>query len=147
MSRLLIPIRILLAIALAVVVWASLSQIHLPGPQNSDKVAHFIAYFGVAFLGLAGFRTPRNEILFIVFCFILGASMEYAQSFVPGRMMSWADMIANSLGIVGAVLVYLPLRSWIDKKLGRGEESVEEEQAGQSEDSVTESVSAVEKKL
>ena len=124
MSRLLIPIRTLLVIALAVVVWASLSQnASIPGPQNSDKIAHFIAYFGVAFLGLAGFRTPRNEILFIVFCFILGASMEYAQSFVPGRMMSWADMIANSLGILGAVVFYLPLRSWIDKKLGRGEES------------------------
>jgi len=123
MSRLLIPIRILLVIALAIVVWASLSQINLPGPQNSDKVAHFIAYFGLAFLGLVGFRTPRNEILFIGFCLLLGGSMEYAQSFVPGRVMSWADMIANSLGILGAVIVYWPLRGWIDQKLGRGEEA------------------------
>ena len=131
MYRLLIPIRILLVIALAIVVWASLSQTaQIPGPQNSDKVAHFIAYFGLALLGLTGFRTPRNEIFFIIFCFILGASMEYGQSFVPGRVMSWADMIANSLGIIGAVLFYLPLRSWIDRKFGRGDEPEGEGEGG-----------------
>ena len=121
MIRLLLPIRILLVMALAIVIWASLSQTAtIPGPQHSDKIAHFIAYFGVAFLGLIGFRTYRNEVLFIIFCFILGASMEYAQSFLPKRVMSWGDMIANSLGIVGAVILYWPLRGWINKKLGRG---------------------------
>lgn len=121
MSRLLIPIRILLAFALALVIWASLSQnATLPAAENSDKIAHFIAYFGLTFLGLASFRTPKNEGLFVIFCLILGGTMEYAQSFVPGRVMSWEDMIANGLGVLGAVLLYLPLRGWIDQRLGRG---------------------------
>ena len=124
MPRLLLPIRILLVIALAIVVWASLSQtVAISGPQHSDKAAHFIAYFGLTFLGLTGFRTPRNEILFVGFCLLLGAAMEYGQSFVPGRSMSWADMLANSLGILGAVLLYWPLRNWIGRILGRGEET------------------------
>lgn len=123
MPRLLLPIRILLVIALAVIVWASLSQTTVSGPQHSDKVAHFIAYFGLTFLGLTGFRTLRNEILFVGFCLLLGAAMEYGQSFVPGRSMSWADMVANSLGILGAVLLYWPLRNWIGQMLGRGEET------------------------
>ena len=119
MTKLLYIARILLLIVLVVVIWASLKATGntLAG---SDKIAHFMAYGALAGLGLISFRRPKNKALFMLFCLVLGGTMEILQGRLPHRVMGWDDMLANALGVLAAIVVYWPLRRWIDRLLGRG---------------------------
>tara|TARA_R110001583_G_scaffold2657_3_gene18721 strand:- start:1836 stop:2222 length:387 start_codon:yes stop_codon:yes gene_type:complete len=119
MTTLLYLARILLVAVLVVVVWASLKQTGNT-IAGSDKIAHFLAYMSLAGLGLVSFQLLRNQCLFMLFCLALGGTMELIQGQLPHRVMGWDDMLANSLGVLTAILVYWPLRGWIDRLLGRG---------------------------
>jgi VanZ family protein len=119
MTILLYLARILLVAVLVVVVWASLKQTG-SAIAGSDKTAHFLAYMALAGLGLVSFQLLRNQGLFMLFCLALGGAMELIQGQLPSRVMGWDDMLANSLGVLAAIVVYWPLRKWIDRLLGRG---------------------------
>jgi VanZ family protein len=70
-----------------------------------DKALHFSAYMVLA--GLAFLFTQRFK-PFLGWCIALavyGGVIEYLQSFMPGRFMSFADFIANISGI--AVTIFL----------------------------------------
>jgi VanZ family protein len=70
-----------------------------------DKVGHFLAY-GV-FTGLA-YRINLSFRRFIYVCvgiIVYGGALEYAQSYVPGRDMSTADLLANAMGVLFAVVL------------------------------------------
>lgn len=43
----------------------------------------------------------------LMFCILLSAGAEFAQSFIPGRVSSMRDLILNSLGAAAAFLIYL----------------------------------------
>lgn len=101
----------LLALTIAVV-WASLKPNAGATIAGSDKLAHGFAYMSLTLVGLCNFMTFRNKVLFIVFALLLGATMEFCQSFIPGRDMSGADMLANSAGVMLAILMYLPIGWW-----------------------------------
>ena len=74
----------------------------------NDKVEHFTAYAVLAALpSLDRFRCRRLRAT-IAFLFLLGALLELAQLFSPGRTCDWRDLLADSCGIVaGVVLVRL----------------------------------------
>ena len=72
-----------------------------------DKVFHFIEYFILGFFLMKCFRKPTwNWILLILIYGILFAGLdEYWQSFIPGRLSSQFDMLADISGIIfGSVL-------------------------------------------
>lgn len=71
-----------------------------------DKVAHFLTY-GV-FAGLA-YRMNLSFRRFIYVCvgiIVYGGALEYAQSYVPGRDMSTADLLANAMGVLLVVFLF-----------------------------------------
>ena len=72
----------------------------------NDKVEHFAAYAVLAaFPSLARFRCRRLRIT-LASLFLLGALLELAQLFSPGRSCDWHDLFADSCGIfAGVVLV------------------------------------------
>lgn len=89
--------------------WGSLMpSSELPSNLPWDKLNHFVGYAGLAGLvGLAGWRLAPTLALIIGY----GILLEYAQSLVPGRFGGdWADILANSLGALAAVMVLAVLR-------------------------------------
>ena len=86
--------------------------------ELSDKVEHFIAYFGLAvLLGLnLHFQEKWEKISLyyivatLVICLTYGVFDELHQLFVPNRMAEFGDWVADSLGTITglfAVSVFL----------------------------------------
>jgi len=83
----------------------------LPKIVNIDKVLHGLVY---AVLGLTallalspqfrGCRPLLANVAVVVFCLVYGISDELHQSFVPGRMVSAGDILADTVGGAMAVL-------------------------------------------
>jgi len=72
-----------------------------------DKVFHAFAYFVLMtwFAQIYHGRFQRNVIA--VMLVIMGVMLEYLQSFDPNRFYEYADMFANSTGVVLGLLVTL----------------------------------------
>ncbi len=90
----------------AAIISASLSP-QLPDAVDSlsDKAWHFLAYLS---LGLAGsaISTPSRLWRTMLRCFLLGAALEIAQgTLTAARSPEWADLAANTAGIVAAWLL------------------------------------------
>ncbi|MFN3669142.1 MAG: VanZ family protein [Brevundimonas sp.] len=106
--------RLLLRLAGAVVLVVLLALMLAPGGSMQteelmwDKAAHFIAFglilwsFGVMFR-----RLPR--IAAAVLAIALGAAVEAIQGHV-GRDPSWADLLADALGVATALLIWVAWR-------------------------------------
>jgi VanZ family protein len=76
--------------------------------ERGDKVAHFIAYFITAFLSYLVFRTRFRsaDIYAVLFAFGYGAVIELVQVFVPYRVGSFLDLVANFSGVLFFFLLY-----------------------------------------
>lgn len=79
-----------------------------------DKVVHFIFYFILVLLINIGFRLKKSKpfyksiICIIVIGIFIGWSIEYIQGeFITNRQFEYSDIIANSLGILVGMLIYL----------------------------------------
>ena len=71
-----------------------------------DKWNHFIAYLILA-LNWCFIKNKRGFFfLGLLFCGCYGLSLEYLQGFVPGRVPSWLDALANTGGVVTGFLLY-----------------------------------------
>ena len=83
----------------------------LPQSPGIDKLAHAIAYGGLAASFLYGLQpfldTSGNNIVTVLtvmlFCIIYGISDEYHQSFIPGRFVSFWDVVADGFGALFVV--------------------------------------------
>ena len=71
---------------------------------GGDKVAHMLAYGTMAAAAVTFCRCPARLALLALVTLFLGGTMEIAQTYVPGRQLDGADVVANG---VGAVLGYL----------------------------------------
>jgi len=71
-----------------------------------DKLGHIIIY-GV--FAIVGYRAVNGERSYYCLCgaiIVFGGVLEVAQSFMPGRVMSGLDFVANAIGVfLGAVVV------------------------------------------
>lgn len=79
---------------------------------GKDKILHFITYFILAFLTFRAFNASRKfeekkYLLTIIFVILYGALDEIHQAFVPKRSPEFADLLADSIG----VLIFLFLNS------------------------------------
>ncbi|WP_173862842.1 VanZ family protein [Salinigranum rubrum] len=90
----------------------------MQSPGQSDKVLHFLAYFGLA--GTLAYATiefqarPRLRTL-VVFggAFGVGLGIEILQGTLSYRFFTIGDIVANSLG-AGLMLLWLPLEQYIE---------------------------------
>jgi VanZ family protein len=91
------------------------TDFQLPPVPGLDKLGHGILYALLAAAAL--FAVPgetrrtkpgRSAMLIVLFSLLYGLTDEYHQSFIPGRMASPADVLADGAG--AAALVFLWLR-------------------------------------
>ena len=76
--------------------------------NNQDKINHLIAYSALTFLGILSFGLSRSLKKAAVFMLILtayGITIEWIQQYT-GREMSFADVMANTLGIVSGAAIH-----------------------------------------
>jgi hypothetical protein len=97
--------RALWAICLAGVVWGSLvsgeelSSLEKVVPfLDSDKLMHYGAYTGLAFLSTLALERRRG-IAIALSMVLMGFLLELGQRFSPGRTPDFADALANTLGV------------------------------------------------
>lgn len=73
---------------------------------HSDKLYHCL-YYGMLSLISRGFiRIKWQHVMTGAFLIILGVLLEFGQGAVPGRYFSFADMLANSAGVVGGSILH-----------------------------------------
>jgi len=82
-------------------------------PQ-SDKLMHALEYFGLGVLVARALRATMRihlplvaALLALSFGIVVGTGEEYLQSFIPGRVSSPFDLLADTVGCMLAQLVYL----------------------------------------
>lgn len=77
---------------------------------GNDKISHFIAYSILMLnVGLITYSKKRAFVSGIVLCILFGGMIEIIQHFVPGRFMSFLDIIANTTGVILGVIVTILL--------------------------------------
>ena len=89
--------------------------IQFPLFSGGDKLAHCIAYGCLAATFLYGLNPTANSsgtkniaaIIVIALCVLFGISDEYHQSFIPGRQVSFWDLVADGLGALLVVIWWL----------------------------------------
>ena len=93
-----------------------------PSTWPVDKVGHFLAYAGMAVLALFSFSALPARLVALVAAAGLGALLEWGQSFMPGRDMSWIDELANVLGLLAGIGIFRlygrVLFEWARARLG-----------------------------
>lgn len=75
-----------------------------------DKLMHYGAYAGLAFLSLLAFERRRG-IAVALSMILLGGVIEFLQHFSPGRTPEFADAIANALGVFSGIALGLLVTS------------------------------------
>ncbi len=98
--------------AVCVAVLSLLPQTVLPSVELSDKLQHLIAYLCLALAGGIAFPQRRSLIALGLGLIALGVGLEVAQGFVPGRLVSAADAIANTAGVALGLIVARIAGSW-----------------------------------
>lgn len=88
-------------------------SLQLPAFPGADKLAHCAVYAALALavlFALAGssrVRSPlRLTVLTVLICWLYGLSDEFHQSFIPGRFVSAADVLADVCGALLACLAW-----------------------------------------
>ena len=112
-----------LAIAGLIFVASSRSHVVAPGiTRVDDKIVHFAVYGLLATLVCRIGGGWRGAVWSLAIVSAYGASDEWHQSFVPGRMCDVNDWIADTLGAALAIGLYAGwprYRSWLEAPLGR----------------------------
>lgn len=83
----------------------SLSRYAPPMEHESDKLAHFLAYSGFALLAIIVVRTKAQYLICCLLICLYGGSLEFIQSLIPHRSMSFADVFANCIGVAAGYLL------------------------------------------
>ena len=100
----------------ALFIQSSIGTIEIPdiGVTWLDKILHFIVFGILGLLTARGFRHStstrlRSQFmsLSIIICILYGASDEIHQLWIPGRFASFWDWIADILGIITFILIYI----------------------------------------
>ena len=101
---------ILIAISLTILIaYLSLKSLHIEIPikvSNLDKIMHFTAYFSLSLSWFFHFRDKKKYILLILI-FLYGVLLEFMQGwFNPNRTKDVYDIVANSIGIIVAFMLF-----------------------------------------
>ena len=94
---------------LLVVVVSYLALTPVPPPSIDfgwDKLNHVLAFSALGFsASLSCPASPRLRLLLLFMLFGYSGLIEVFQQFVPGRASEWADLFADSVGIVLGALM------------------------------------------
>lgn len=83
----------------------------VPMFRGEDKVIHFMMYFGFSVLFCWTLKVELNysKLFYVILVTVgWGILMEYMQlDMHMGRSFSWYDELANSIGVVFGILIYI----------------------------------------
>jgi len=87
----------------------------------NDKIEHFAAYLVLAAIPALGFEARRG-VFGALSMIVLGALLDEAQKFIPGRSFEFADIAANAVGVLSGLGFAWMARSLIarSRSSGRG---------------------------
>jgi VanZ family protein len=106
--------RVLLALLATLV--SALALAPTPPEQVSlgwDKLNHAAAFAALAVCAVFGWRGARAMPWALLGLLVYGGAIELLQQHVPGRSASWADLLADGIGIaIGALLA----RWWLQRE-------------------------------
>ncbi len=113
-----IALIVLLAYWLLIFVGTHLPAHTLPSIATSDKILHFAAFAGLAFLlawAIPSGRWPlsRNLVIAAAIAFSYAVIDELTQQLVPGRTCDPLDIAADSVGILIGLATYLLARQFV----------------------------------
>ncbi len=98
LHRLRVADMVLFYPALLLVIWGELApQVPDVFEQASDKLLHFIAYFGLAGMAAVACKGRKGAVLAVIALMAVGGLLEIVQGFV-GRDASIYDELANMAG-------------------------------------------------
>ena len=105
-------------IAVAYTLWLSivsltpLQGIQLPSFANADKIVHFFLYFFLVIVWLKAYPPFYNhKFWFLSGVIVWGIIIEFLQeTLVPGRSGDFFDALANSLGAVTGLLIFMRIK-------------------------------------
>jgi len=89
----------------AFVTYASVRPVDSALIEPWDKVGHFVLY---SIFALLGSRIVTNQRQFLFLCAVIvvySGLIEIIQSFIPGRVMSAYDLLANAIGVIAGAVV------------------------------------------
>lgn len=93
---------------MGVAFWAALQpQLAPSGHYGFDKLVHPGAFGLLTLLGILASANRRTGLLAVLAVFALGAAIEVAQSFVPGREASLSDLAGDAVGIAAGFTTVL----------------------------------------
>ncbi|UZP66866.1 VanZ family protein [Desulfovibrio mangrovi] len=94
-------VTLLAILSLTTLCFLYLNPSTTPGSElNQDKGYHAIAFGWVTFVLNASVTGRNRRLLIPVVVMILGLCLEGLQSIIPGRLASWADVLANVIGVM-----------------------------------------------
>ncbi len=117
-----------LTLATMIVVASGRGQVASPALVDFDKVAHFSLFGLLASLVVRTGFPPRRAWVAVAVVSLFGLTDEWHQSFTPGRSVEVADWVADTLGAIVAVTLYVHwprYRAWLECPLGRRQTRVE----------------------
>ncbi len=91
--------RLALGLALAAITWLALAPA-METPGHSDKLNHVIAFVTLAWLSDRAFPFTTRLIVPVGLLLLYGAGLELIQHPLPHRTGSWADFLANAMGLI-----------------------------------------------
>ncbi|MES9968921.1 MAG: VanZ family protein [Candidatus Thiodiazotropha sp.] len=94
-------IRLLLAIALLLISYLAFTPMSTPVVDEfNDKFSHIVAFIALAFL--VDFSWPRSpwSLAKLIPLFAYGLLIEVVQAFMPHRIFSTWDLLADALGLL-----------------------------------------------
>jgi len=89
----------------AFVTYASVRPMDSASLEPWDKVGHLVLY---SIFALLGSRIVTNQRQFLYLCagiIVYSGLMEIVQSFIPGRVGSAYDLLANSIGVIAGAAI------------------------------------------
>jgi VanZ family protein len=75
------------------------------GFLHQDKLMHMLAYFLLAFWFVQIYHVRQHVIFWLAFFLCLGLLMEYLQGLGTARYSEAGDMVANTLGVLIALVL------------------------------------------
>lgn len=96
----------------AFIVYVSLlPAVSVPEINLWDKLQHAGAYFIMAILAFPLCSNSKQVYLATIAIILLGGLLEILQGFSPGRFGSWLDALANGVGAIFALLIFLAVKN------------------------------------
>ena len=105
LHRIPVPLyRLTLATALVAITWLAVMPT-VEMPNQSDKLAHILAFLVLTALADLSFPARRRLLAPVLPLLLYGAGLEILQHFQPQRVASIADFLANGIGVAGHFIV------------------------------------------